>query len=267
MRQGERSRRRSALERLHPPSRGYPRAEPRGQAGVLAGPSRPRAGEREAVGLEARPQRVLELCLRRVGDPAREAARRSRTADRPRLHLPRRSNPCNARRRQIPAAEKHADPRGPRVFSACSAPVVPPTATKGAARRALVGRNRCRCDLEQGRFTPGDVDRFVSRMWIDALSRNLPRESMPGASVVEPWRRAMIGVSFAGRHPGRDPARRGDRGRRGLEARVGRECAFAPGAGTRLAPSRHESGPNDSCILGCEGIPNRRQRSDREWSV
>jgi ubiquinone biosynthesis protein len=56
---------------------------------------------------------------------------------------------------------------------------------RGAARRALVGRNRCRLKTEQGRFTRRDVDLVLVTTWrlFDELSPALRQEVTMGARI------------------------------------------------------------------------------------
>lgn len=54
---------------------------------------------------------------------------------------------------------------------------------RGAARRALVGRSRCRLAPERGRFTRSDVDHLLAATWrsFDDLAQDLPGEETLGA--------------------------------------------------------------------------------------
>ena len=55
--------------------------------------------------------------------------------------------------------------------------------TKWAATRALVGRNRSRCELENGRFTRSEVIRFWNQAWrtFDGLTPDVSKEPTLGS--------------------------------------------------------------------------------------
>jgi ubiquinone biosynthesis protein len=55
--------------------------------------------------------------------------------------------------------------------------------TKWAARRALVGRNRSRRELEKGRFTRSEVNRFCNQAWraFDNQAPDVSKEPTPGS--------------------------------------------------------------------------------------
>lgn len=54
---------------------------------------------------------------------------------------------------------------------------------KWAARRTLVGRNRCRDKPEQGRFNRAEVDNLLDQVWchFDRFGANVPREATVGS--------------------------------------------------------------------------------------
>lgn len=58
--------------------------------------------------------------------------------------------------------------------------------TSWAARRALVGRNRARGDMSQGKLTSVDIDQIIEQVWqrFDQIAPEIPTEPTLGANML-----------------------------------------------------------------------------------